>query len=358
MMRAEPYELTLIIPAFNEAEIITRNIAELRAWQAKTLPGCSTEILVVDDGSRDGMGDLVETYAASHPGVRVVRHPYNRGRGRAIRTGFENSNSKYVICLDADLSYSPDHILALLDPLRKGEADITLASAYHPQGSVSNVPWSRAVMSRWGNRILSSGVYGRFHTVTCVVRGYTRAAIDQLELVNDGKDLHLEIIQKATLFGLRMKEVPAHLVWRDRKRHAAKKKRVIDHIPFLSMSGTIASHLVYNYVLRPGSMLLLPIVGLLGIAFIGGLLLLINWVRALVAIAPNFTIDSVYVTMRETLLQGSLTLQLVLGSLLISTMFLAFYFASQQNKKNFEEMYILLNRMNRRLKQLEGEKDS
>ena len=87
-------------------------------------------------------------------------------------------------------------------------------------------------------------------------------------------------------------------------------------------------------------------------------LLTVNWFRLIVGVPGNVTLSALYSTFREVLIQGSLTLQLVIGSLLISLLFLAFYFASLQSKKNFEETYVLLSRMNQRLKQLENKKDT
>ena len=353
MRIGQTIELSLIIPAYNESAIIVRNIEEVERWMSESLPGLCYEIVVVDDGSTDGMGALLDDHARADKNVRVVHHTGNKGRGRAIRTGFATSVGQYVICLDADLSYSPDHIQKLLGPLRRDEADMTLASAYHPEGSLSNVPFSRALLSRWGNRVLSAGLRGRFHTVTCIVRGYTRDALDSLELINDGKDLHLEIIQKAELFGLRLTEVPAHLKWRDRNRDKKRKVRLIDYIPLMSMSDTIASHLVYNYVLRPGAILNIPVIGLLLVFLFGAISLLYEWMKRLLDGSEPFGLTKLYRSLRETMLQGELTLFIIVGAAVISMIFIAFYFASQQNKRNYEELYSLLNRMNARLKQLD-----
>jgi glycosyltransferase involved in cell wall biosynthesis len=352
-----PIELSLIIPAYNEAAIILRNVEEVGRWMAEKEPQLAYEIVVVDDGSTDGMGELLDECARTDPRLRVAHHNGNRGRGRAIRTGFEQSAGRYVICLDADLSYSPDHIPALLEPLRSGRADITLASAYHPEGQVTNVPLTRALMSKWGNRVLSVGLRGKFRTVTCVVRGYTRDVLNRLELINDGKDLHLEIIQKAELFGLRVVEVPAHLKWRDRDRGKKRKTRLIDYIPFLSMSGTIASHLSYNYVLRPGAILNIPVIALLLAAVLGTLQLLFVFIDNLFTAPGALSFYKIVQILRETLIHGQLTLSLTVGALVISMVFIAFYFASQQNKKNYEELYTLLSRVNDRLKKLEETRD-
>jgi len=350
-------ELSLIIPAYNESAIILRNIEEIEQWMKEHQPEIDYEIVLVDDGSTDGMGKLIDERAKADARLKSLHHIGNRGRGRAIRTGFENSVGRYVICLDADLSYAPEHIARLLEPLRSGRADITLASAYHPDGSVANVPFARALVSRWGNRVLSAGLRGKFRTVTCVVRGYARDVLDELELINDGKDLHLEVIQKAELFGMRVIEVPAHLKWRDRERGKKRKTRLLDYVPFLSMSGTIASHLTYNYVLRPGAMLNIPVLALLLVSLVGFSTLLIAFLKRLVTSPDGFGLTTLYLVLRETLINGELTLFLSIGALVISMVFVAFYFASQQNKRNYEELYTLLNRMNRRLKNLEEKQE-
>lgn len=350
---ADPIELSLIIPAYNEAVIIERNVEELESWMASEMPSVRYEIVVVDDGSTDGMGAKLDSRASTDPRLKVAHHKTNMGRGRAIRTGFEASRGQYVICLDADLSYAPSHIPRLLEPLQQDRADITLASAHHPEGSVINVPRTRALMSRWGNRVLSTGVKGRFNTVTCIVRGYRREVLDQLELVNDGKDLHLEIIQKAMLFGLRVVEIPAVLEWRDRSRGKKPRARLLDRIPFLSMSPTIASHLVYNYVLRPGSFLNIPVIGLFLVAIGGFVILLVTWIYRIAVSSSPFDLATIYSALRETLTHGALTFLVMVAALVISMVFTAFYFASQQNKRNFEELYLLMSRMNSRIKQLE-----
>jgi glycosyltransferase involved in cell wall biosynthesis len=351
-------DLSLIIPAYNESVIILRNIEEVERWMESNLPHVAYELIVVDDGSTDSMGQLIDERAKTDPVLRCLHHSGNRGRGRAIRTGFEGSRGRYVICLDADLSYAPEHIARLLAPLRGGQADITLASAYHPEGSVSNVPLSRALLSRWGNRVLSAGLKGKYQTVTCVVRGFTRGALDQLELINDGKDLHLEIIQKAELFGFRVVEIPAHLKWRDRDRGRKRKTGLLDYIPFLSMSGTIASHLSYNYVLRPGAILNIPVMGLALTTLLGLLLLAASFVSKLIHAPGGFGLSSTYHALRDTLIDGQLTVSLTVGSFVISMIFIAFYFASQQNKRNYEELYTLLNRISARIKELESKTDS
>lgn len=341
-------EISLVVPAYNEAGIITGTVRELHDYMQRAMPGRSFEIIVIDDGSKDGMVErLVEM---SMPELRVVRHPRNRGRGAGIRTGFAAASGEYVVTLDADLSYSPDHIARMLAPLESGAADITLASAYHPEGAVRNVPFVRAKLSYYGNRVLSAGVRGQLHTLTCMVRAYKRQVIEDLEFISDGKDLHIEIVQKANLFGYRIVEIPATLDWHDKARaeRVGKGRR----FPLLSMSGTIASHLVYNYVLRPGPMLLVPVFLLALVVVIGAVLLGGTWILHFAERAHEGWFWAIYSGLRDTLLNGALTLTVMGGSAFILLLFVAFYFQSQQSKKQFEELYILLSRVNNHLKEL------
>ena len=342
-------DISLIIPAFNEAGIINKTVSELDAFMRSEMPGHSFEIVVVDDGSRDGMADRLNEM--SMEGLRVVSHARNMGRGQGIRTGFAASRGKYVITLDSDLSYAPFHIPLMLASLEAGAADIVLASAYHPEGQVRNVPYIRAKMSYYGNRVLSAGVRGQVHTLTCMVRAYRREVVDRLELINTGKDLHLEIIQKANLLGYRIAEVPAVLDWRDKSR--AKRIGKGHRFPIFAMSGTIISHLVYNYVLRPGSMLFLPVVLLGLVVLAGSLMLAVNWMFDTYALLGQGFFRALYNGLRSTLLNGALTLAIIGGSAFALLIFLAFYFQSHQSKKQFEELYILLERTNARLKELE-----
>lgn len=345
-------KLTLAIPALNESAIILGNIAELGRWMGENLPEIDFEILVIDDGSTDGMGDMLDRAASADPRVRVVHHPRNLGRGRAIRTAMENSGGSWLIALDADLSYSPDHIPALLAPLRDGTADVTLASPYHPEGRVENVPLARAWLSRVGNRILSRSFQSDISTVTCVVRGYTREVMDHLELVNDGKDLHLEVLYKAEILGFRIVEIPARLVWRDRKRGQAGKRPFgwLRDNPFVKMRKVIFSHVAFNFIAKPKLLFLGPIILSLVVMLYGTASLITSYFQRLVA--------GEQAPFRSTLVDGQLTLSLTLATLIISLVFFFFLFVASQAKQYFEEQYILSTRSHYLLKKLSRQIDA
>ena len=342
-------EISLVIPAYNEASNIQNVVRELVGFMDHHMPKRSFEIIVVDDGSTDGTGDKLDELDI--PNLLVKRHPHIQGRGAGVRTGFALANGEYIVTLDADLSYSPCHIPRMLLPIEQGKADIALASAYHPDGVVRNVPWMRAKLSRYGNKVLSVGLHGQLHTLTCIVRAYRSEVIKKLELVSDGKDLNIEIIQKANLFGYRIAEIPATLDWRDKSR--VKRVGKGGGFPLFSLSGTIASHLIYNYVLRPAATLFPAVAVLSAIILIGSLTLLGNWIFRTIELIDRGFFVAIYAGLRDTLLDGILTMSLIVGSAILLFVFITFYFQSQQSKKQFEELYLLMSRMNDRLKDLE-----
>lgn len=112
---AEPSGTTIIIPAFNEGPVVgavVRNLKAAAPWHA---------ILVIDDGSTDD----TSAHAAA-AGARVIRHPYNKGNGAAVKTGIRHAGSDYVLVIDADGQHSPADAMRLVAPL--GEYDLVVGA--------------------------------------------------------------------------------------------------------------------------------------------------------------------------------------------------------------------------------------
>jgi glycosyltransferase involved in cell wall biosynthesis len=124
--------LSVVIPAYNES----RTIAELlRRVDAAPLPsGISLEIVVVDDCSTDGTGDVLRQFAAcrpaSAPPLRVLSQPVNQGKGAALRRGFAEATGEWILIQDADLEYDPKDYRALLAPVLDGHADVVYGSRF------------------------------------------------------------------------------------------------------------------------------------------------------------------------------------------------------------------------------------
>ena len=112
---ATPADVSVIVPAFNEGDAIAQLVAELRAADAWH------EILVIDDGSKD------ETAAeAERAGARVVRHPYNKGNGAAVKTGIRHATGEYILIVDGDGQHKPDDARRIV--ARLGEYDLVIGA--------------------------------------------------------------------------------------------------------------------------------------------------------------------------------------------------------------------------------------
>lgn len=206
--------VTVIVPAFNEAGLIEQALRTLVGYLKGLEDRYRWELLVVDDGSTDATPAKVDAFADANPGVRVVHHVVNLKLGQALRTGFAHARGDYVVVLDADLSYAPDHVERLVATLEATKCHVVVASPYMKGGKVTNVPWLRLLLSRWANRFLAYFCHHvDLRTITGMVRGYDRRFLEQLDLKAMGIDINTEIVYKTMLLRGRIVEIPAHLDW-------------------------------------------------------------------------------------------------------------------------------------------------
>jgi glycosyltransferase involved in cell wall biosynthesis/phospholipid N-methyltransferase len=125
--------VSILVPLYNEEEFI-RPLLE-RVLGAPLGAGIEREIIVVDDASTDGSGEIVKELAARHPGlIRLFRHARNRGKGAAVRTAIAEARGDVSIIQDADLEYDPAEYPNLLKPLLEGKADVVYGSRFMISG--------------------------------------------------------------------------------------------------------------------------------------------------------------------------------------------------------------------------------
>ena len=233
--------LTIIVPMKDE-EAAVKDTTERLAKAAESVVGPAWEIVLVDDGSRDKTNALARELAAREPRVKVETHAVNHGRGRALRTGFAASRGAVVLSVDADLTYDESHVPRLYRALVDDpECDVVLGSAYMPGGQVEGVSARRLIPSKIGNWILRFALEGRVYTSTCVLRAYRREVLEAIDLESDGKDIHLEILERVWAAGYRVKEIPATLRGREKGKGRSKS----------TFFPTVKSHLAFSFVTRP-----------------------------------------------------------------------------------------------------------
>ncbi|HSM13215.1 MAG TPA: glycosyltransferase family 2 protein [Thermoanaerobaculia bacterium] len=198
--------LSIVIPAFNERATVE---ALLRRVASAALPdGVEREILVVDDGSTDGTRELLREIAArGEPAIRLIEQPENRGKGAALRRGFQEARGEIVLIQDADLEYDPRDYEKLLAPIVEGRADVVYGSRF-----MGGAP--HRVLYFWhsvGNGFLTvlSNMFTNLNLTdmeTCY-KAFRREVIQSIEIEEDRFGFEPEITAKVAKRGLRVYEV-------------------------------------------------------------------------------------------------------------------------------------------------------
>jgi len=213
-------KLSVVIPAHNEVESIAATVQatadELRR------AGIEHEILVIDDASDDGTGELVRAISEQNPGVRYLRSPSPPGFGHAVRVGLERYSGDAVAIMMADLSDSPRDLVSYYRVLEEGY-DCAFGTRFSGGGSTQGYPRLKLVLNRivnWGIRILFQHGY---NDTTNAFKAYRRHVIDQLQpMLSNHFNLTVELPLKAIVRGFSYALVP--VTWTNRRHGESKLK--------------------------------------------------------------------------------------------------------------------------------------
>jgi glycosyltransferase involved in cell wall biosynthesis len=237
--------VSVVVPAYNEAEIITPNLTVLCDYLDELADMYRWELIVVNDGSTDDTGPLADAFAEGRDNVRVLHHHTNFRLGQALRYAFSNCRGDYIVTFDCDLSYAPEHIGRLVTELRTSNAKIVIASPYAKDGQTTKVPFVRRVLSRSANRFLAATARGGVSTLTGMVRAYDRRFLSTLNLRSLGAEINTEILYKAKLLGARVVEIPAHLDWTFAQTDGKRRRSPI------SLASSANAYLFSGFMFRP-----------------------------------------------------------------------------------------------------------
>jgi len=195
---AIPGTLSLVLPAHNEVlnlEAVVRRALEVLPELTENF-----EIIVVDDGSRDGTAELADRLAAELPRVRVVHHPVNRGYGAALTSGFQAATGDYIMFMDADQQFD--------------SADLAHLAPFVPQADIvagyrieRRDPWIRLVYARIFNLCMRLLFGLNVRDIDCAFKIYRADLLKAIEITTAGALINTELLVKARRAGATIVEV-------------------------------------------------------------------------------------------------------------------------------------------------------
>jgi dolichol-phosphate mannosyltransferase len=227
-------KISLVIPCYNEEAGLPQLARALLEVRQALEPIYQLELVFVDDGSTDGTQAEIQRYFGALPDVQIVVHGVNRGLGAALRTGFRHATGVWIATTDSDCTYDP-HGLSEMVRLMELGADVVVASPYHPDGGVHNVPGYRLVLSHNLSRLYNAVLGGHIHTYTSLFRIYRADLVRTLEVESDGFRSMAELMVGALLRGAKVVEHPTVLSLRQYGTSKAVVARMIgQHSRFLA----------------------------------------------------------------------------------------------------------------------------
>ena len=315
--------------------MLAQNLSIIISYVQSIADKYDWEIILVNDGSTDNTKKIADEYASKLNNVYVYHHKANQNLGSALKTGFINCRGDYIITLDLDLSYSPEHIQIMLNTLIENDAQVVIASPYMKGGKVSNVPFLRRFLSRAVNFFLSLVVRKNIHTFTGMVRAYERKFIKNLNLKSRDYEINPEIIYKSLILRAKIIEIPAHLDWKI--QNEAGKKRVSN----IRILRGILSGLMSGFIFKPYFYFVL-----IGMILLTISLYIIVWifVNTFIVYSSLPQMPGLFDTRFSeavSIVFNQRPYSFIVGgiSLIISLQFLSLGFLSFQSKRYFDELF-------------------
>lgn len=212
-----PDQVVVVVPTYNEAP----NLAHMTA--AVLLHGFG--LIIVDDSSPDGTGNLADELAATTDGIEVIHRPQKAGIGPAYAEGFSRAlerGAEVVVQMDCDFSHNPEDIPRLVHAIEAG-ADLANGSRYVPGGDTPDWPWRRKFLSRGGNLYARLMLGIPVRDATGGFRAWRARSLKALPFSQaraSGYSFQVEMAMRAVDSGMEVAEVP--IVFRDRTRGTSK----------------------------------------------------------------------------------------------------------------------------------------
>jgi len=325
--------LSVVLPCYNEEAILKLNLLEIISYLNKSSEKYRWEIIMIDDGSKDKTGAIADNFEKDNHNIRVIHHPTNLNLGNALKTGFKNAKGDIIVVMDIDLSYSVDHIGRMVDKLVETNSDIVIASPYMKGGKVTDVPFTRKIMSLWVNQFMRIAAQDKYHTYTGMVRAYKKDFIQTVNLKTKDYEINPEILYKAMILRARIVEIPAHLDWTEQNKFAGKRKSSMKVLRGF-FSGIMSSFIFRPYIFFLAIGVVLMLLSMYEIVWL--LVDTLKFISDSTKSIPTFS-ASLALQFRknpQSFVVGGITF-------LASIQFLSLGFLSLQSKRYFEELFHL-----------------
>src|SRR5436190_14106895 len=190
--------LSVIFPAYNEEKNITRTVESARAILSRV--AAKWEIIVVNDGSKDGTAQICDELAENTPDVRVVHHEGNRGYGAALKSGISAARHEYIFFSDSDGQFDLEELPRFLDHAR----DFDIVAGYRAK---RQDPLHRLI-NAWGWNMLVRALLGiRVRDIDCAFKVFRREVFERIQIRAVGAMVNTEILAQAMKFGMKIKEL-------------------------------------------------------------------------------------------------------------------------------------------------------
>ena len=201
------FKLSVVIPVYNERGTVAELVRRVQAVPI------DKEILLVDDGSTDGTPTVLAKLA-EQPGVRLIRHERNQGKGAALRTGFAAATGDVVIVQDADLEYDPAEYPRLLQPLIDGRADVVYGSRFSGNVARIHLFWHRVAN---GVLTFASNVFTNLNLsdIESCYKVFRREVVQGMKLRENRFGIEPELTAKIARGRWRVYEMPISYSGRD-----------------------------------------------------------------------------------------------------------------------------------------------
>jgi dolichol-phosphate mannosyltransferase len=204
-------KLSLIIPVYNEAACVTDSAARLRSALGYLRKTYNIEVILVDDGSQDGTQRMLNAAFADVADVKIISHIANQGVGAALRTGFDHADGDVIITTDFDGTYPFNAIPQLVARMIVDQADVVVASPYHPNGSVHHSTGHHVILEGGVSLLYRLFVNRHVHTWTSLFCAYRRYVVERVPFNSDNALASTELLVRAMHAGYKVSELPINL---------------------------------------------------------------------------------------------------------------------------------------------------